>query len=137
MENKILTNGLSQTGVKKDSVFKALAWIENLADMKNSFDYSSLSKKSLNSFRVFTPDECMKLDKDCRGFVYFLEKIGVLNPDTREMVIDRATQDQNPIFSVDDLKWVVLMVLFNLPEQQVAFTQLDSLVFDESNGTMH
>jgi len=137
MENKILTDELSEAGFKKDAVFKALAWIEGLADMKKSFDYSSLSNTPLSSFRVFTLEESIKLDLECRGFIYFLEKIGVLNPETREMVIDRATQIDNKSFSVDDLKWVVLMVLFNLPNQQAAFTQLEGLMFDEAGGSMH
>jgi len=137
MENKILTDELSEAGFKKDAVFKALAWIEGLADMKKSFDYSSLSNTALSSFRVFTLDESIKLDLECRGFIYFLEKVGVLNPETREMVIDRATQIDNKSFSVDDLKWVVLMVLFNLPNQQAAFTQLEGLMFDEAGGSMH
>ena len=71
------------------------------------------------------------------GFLYFLESIGVLSPETREMVIERATQIESKSFSVDDLKWVVLMVLFNLPDRQAAFTQLEGLMFDEGGGTMH
>jgi len=137
MENKILTDELSEAGFKKDAVFKALAWIEGLASMKNSFDYSSLSTVPLSSFRVFTLKESIKLDIECRGFIYFLEKLGVLNPETREMVIDRATQIENKSFSVDDLKWVVLMVLFNLPNQEAAFTQLEGLMLDDIGGAIH
>lgn len=137
MENKRLTDELSDAGFQKDAVFKALAWIESLVDMQASIEYSSLSAKPLNSIRIFTYSECIKLDKECRGFVYFLETIGVLNPETREMVIDRATQIESQSFSVDDLKWVVLMVLFNLPNQQAAFTQLEELMFDDAGGTMH
>lgn len=136
-ENRILTRDLLDAGFHKDAVFKALAWIETLADMKSDFDYSSLSNKPLSSFRVFTLQESIKLDLECRSFVYFLETIGVLNPETREMVIERAIQIDNINFSVDDLKWVVLMVLFNLPDQQAAFTQLEELMFDEVGGTMH
>ncbi|OIQ48448.1 MAG: hypothetical protein BM565_01430 [Gammaproteobacteria bacterium MedPE] len=137
MENKILTDELSEAGFQKDAVFKALAWIEGLADMQNRLDYSAQSQQPVQSVRVFTSNECVQLDKECRGFVYFLETIGVLNPETREMVIDRATQIESKSFSVDDLKWVVLMVLFNLPDQQAAFTQLEGLMFDEGGGTMH
>lgn len=137
MDNKILTSELSDAGFQKDAVFKALAWIEILADMKNQFDYSALSNKPLNSFRVFTLQESIKLDIECRSFVYFLETIGALTPETREMVIDRAMQIDNNTFSVEDLKWVVLMVLFNLPDQQAAFIQFEELMFDETGGTMH
>lgn len=137
MENKILTDELSDAGFQKDAVFKALAWIEGLADMQSRIDYSVLSQQPANSVRVFTDSECVILDKDCRGFIYFLEKIGVLSPETREMVIERATQIESKSFGVDDLKWVVLMVLFNLPDQQAAFTQLEGLMFDEAGGVMH
>ncbi|MCG7532957.1 DUF494 domain-containing protein [Psychrobium sp. MM17-31] len=137
MENKILTDELSDAGFQKDAVFKALAWIEGLADMQERLDYSALSQQPVHSVRIFTDSECVKLDQDCRGFIYFLEKIGVLSAETREMVIERATQIESKSFSVDDLKWVVLMVLFNLPDQQAAFTQLEGLMFDEAGGTMH
>jgi len=137
MENKILTYEMSDTGFHKNAVFKALAWIEKLAALKNNFDYSSLLNKPVNSFRVFTLEESIIFDLECRSFIYFLETIGVLTPDTREMVIDRATQIENLVVSVDDLKWIVLTVLFNLPNQQAAFTQLEGLMFDEIGSTMH
>ncbi len=39
----------------------------------------------------------------------------MLNLETREMVIERVLALDNAEFELDDLKWVILMVLFNIP----------------------
>ncbi|MDP2560394.1 DUF494 family protein [Psychrobium sp. 1_MG-2023] len=137
MDNKVLTEELTEAGFQKETVYKALAWIERLASMQDNQDYVPLGEHGLSSIRIFTEQEMMRLDLECRGFLHFLECINVLGPDTREMVIDRAMEIENKEFSVDDLKWVILMVLFNLPGQERAFTQLEGIMFDEGGGVVH
>lgn len=67
------------------------------------------------TMRIYTKKENVRLDASCRGFLLFLEQIQVLNLKTREMVIDRVMALDNTEFDLEDLKWVVLMVLFNIP----------------------
>ncbi len=67
------------------------------------------------SMRIYTPEECERLDASCRGFLLFLEQIQVLNLETREMVIERVLALDTAEFDLEDLKWVILMVLFNIP----------------------
>jgi len=40
-------------------------------------------------------------------------------------------------FCLEDLKWVVLMVLFNVPGKEKAYAQMEDLLFDESDGVLH
>ena len=41
-------------------------------------------------------------------------------------------------FYLDDLKWVVLMVLFNVPGKESAYSQMEDLIFDEQpEGPLH
>ncbi|NRA72116.1 MAG: DUF494 domain-containing protein [Gammaproteobacteria bacterium] len=136
-DHKVLTDELTGAGFQKDEVFKALAWIERLAGMQDNRDSTLLINKSMSSIRVYTNLESLQLDIECRGFLHFLEQVGVLAPETREMVIERALEIENREFSVDDLKWVILMVLFNLQDQEQAFTQLEGLLFDQGGGVMH
>lgn len=49
------------------------------------------------------------------GVLLFLEQIQVLNLETREMVIERVLALDTAEFELEDLKWVILMVLFNIP----------------------
>ncbi|MNP51471.1 hypothetical protein D3C76_1457910 [compost metagenome] len=77
------------------------------------------------------------MDASCRGFLLFLEQIQVLNLETREMVIDRVMALDNTEFDLEDLKWVVLMVLFNIPGYESAYQQMEELLFEVNEGYLH
>jgi Smg protein len=40
-------------------------------------------------------------------------------------------------FDLDQLKWVVLMVLFNQPGHEAAYTWVEDLVFDDTVNCLH
>lgn len=64
------------------------------------------------------------------GFLLFLEQIQVLNLETREMVIERVLALDTAEFELEDLKWVILMVLFNIPGCENAYQQMEELLFE-------
>jgi Smg protein len=82
-------------------------------------------------------EEQRKLETECQGFLLFLEQINVLDAPTREMVLDRVMDLDQSSVSLDDLKWVVLMVLFNVPGRENAYAQMEDLIFDEPTGPLH
>jgi Smg protein len=88
-------------------------------------------------YRIYTEDEMQLLDTESRGFILFLEQVNVLDFTTREMVIDRVMELDTSHFSMDDLKWVILMVLFNVPGQENAYSQMEDLIFDDQEGPLH
>ena len=65
------------------------------------------------------------------------EQIQVLNLETREMVIERVLALDNAEFELDDLKWVILMVLFNIPGCENAYQQMEELLFEVNEGMLH
>jgi len=65
------------------------------------------------SFRAFAPRELAKLDAQCRGFLLTLEHSGILNPQTRELVIERSLAASGDSLTLEQLKLIVLMVLWN------------------------
>jgi len=133
-----LTDELIKAGFEVDEIYKALDWLEKLADLQNSDTIPYLTKNSpCSSVRIYTEEEIMRLDAESRGFILFLEQINVLDTETREMVIDRVMALETPEFMLDDLKWVVLMVLFNVPGHENAYTQMEELVFEEPDGPLH
>ena len=77
------------------------------------------------------------LDVEARGFIMFLEQINVLDSSTREMVIDRVMEIDSKEFCLEDLKWVVLMVLFNVPGKETAYAQMENLIFEMPDGPLH
>ena len=43
----------------------------------------------------------------------------------------------NAEFELDDLKWVILMVLFNIPGCENAYQQMEELLFEVNEGMLH
>lgn len=133
-DEESLRTELQAAGFHQSEISKAFDWLEGLADMQDKPYEVPLNT---NSIRVYTESECEKLDIPARGFLQFLEQTGVLDHVTREMVIDRVMALESEEFDLDQLKWVVLMVLFNQPGQEAAFAWMEDLVFDEAVGHLH
>ncbi|MDO6446670.1 DUF494 family protein [Colwellia sp. 1_MG-2023] len=137
VDHDILTDELTRAGFHQDEIYKALAWLEKLAALQDTDSYPYYSREASRSFRIYTEDESQILDQECRGFLMFLEQVNVLDFTTREMVIDRVMELDTKYFTIDDLKWVVLMVLFNVPGKESAYSQMEDLIFDEQEGPLH
>ena len=86
---------------------------------------------------MFHATELDKLDTESRGFLLFLEQHGVLNPDQRELVLDRAMALDQDELDLDDLKWVVLMVLFNQPGSEAAYAWMETQMFLDEPEPVH
>ena len=137
VDHDILTDELTRAGFHQDEIYKALAWLEKLAALQDTDSYPYFTRDVSRSFRIYTDEEVQLLDIECRGFLMFLEQVNVLDFTTREMVIDRVMELDTKLFSIDDLKWVVLMVLFNVPGKESAYSQMEDLIFDEQEGPLH
>jgi len=137
VDHDVLTDELTRAGFHQDEIYKALAWLEKLAALQDTDSYPYLTRVANQSTRVYTEEEMQLLDVESRGFLMFLEQVNVLDFTTREMVIDRVMELDTQYFSIDDLKWVVLMVLFNVPGKEKAYSQMEDLIFDEQEGPLH
>jgi Smg protein len=67
----------------------------------------------------------------------FLEQTGVLTPASRELVIDRVMALDDEHLDLEQLKWIILMVLFNLPGEEAAYTWLEGMVMEDSSRYLH
>lgn len=126
---------LQEAGFRHGEIVKAFEWLEGLIDLQDApHEYASLNASSI---RIYTSQEVEKLDVDCRSFLLFLEQSGVLDHGTRETVIDRVMALEADEIDLEQLKWVVLMVMFNQPGQEAAYAWMEDMVFDEVPGTLH
>lgn len=132
-----LTDDLTQAGFHRTDINNALDWLERLADLQEDGMSSYLLDADPFALRIYTDEEMVRLDVTCRGFLLFLQQIKVLNFDTREMVIDRIMALDTEEFDLEDLKWVVLMVLFNIPGYESAYQQMEGLLFEVNEGYLH
>ncbi|MEE9157328.1 MAG: DUF494 domain-containing protein [Gammaproteobacteria bacterium] len=126
---------LKDAGFGDVQVDMAFDWLESLAVQKENLLTQKLSDTP--SVRIFTDKEKERLDVECRGFLVFLEQVGVLDAHDRELVVDRVMALGADEIDLGQLKWVILMVLFNQPGQEAAFTWMEDIVLDDLGGTVH
>ena len=132
-----LTRDLTDAGFEREDIFNALMWLEKLADYQEGLVEPMQLASDPLSVRIFTEEESQRLDASCRGFLLFLEQIQGLNLETREMVIERVMALDTAEFELEELKWVILMVLFNLPGCENAYQQMEELLFETNEGMLH
>mgnify|MGYP000474592873 CR=1 FL=1 len=94
-------------------------------------------RPAAHSIRLYTERETEHLDLECRGFLMFLEQMGILTAASRELVIDRVMALDAGDMDIEQLKWIVLMVLFNEPGQEAAYAWMEDLVFEQIAGNVH
>ena len=102
---------LSAAGFEDADISEALHWLAGVSRTPQGVREPLPDARA--SFRAYAPRELRKLDAACRGFLMTLEHSGMLNAETRELVIDRALAAAGDMLSLEQLKLVVLMVLWN------------------------
>lgn len=133
LRNGPLLNELTQAGFSPAEISKAFDWLDALANQRPS----SGTPRANGPVRVYAEPELARLDGDCRGFLMFLEHNGVLDAHQRELVLDRAMALEQDEIDLDDLKWVVLMVLFNQPGSEAAYAWMESQLFEDEPEPVH
>ena len=105
-ERADIARDLETAGFRGINVRRALDWLAALAEQRSRPDLDGNG-----TFRVYTPEECARLDAECRGLILALERGGILRPTQREIVIERLLALDGEELDLEQVKWVVLMVL--------------------------
>jgi Smg protein len=102
---------LSAAGFEDSDISEALHWLAGVLRAPHAVREPLPDARS--TFRAYAPRELAKLDAQCRGFLVTLEHSGILSADTRELVLERALAASGDTLNLEQLKLVVLMVLWN------------------------
>jgi Smg protein len=135
-DQEALTDELTQVGFRRGEIRKAFSWLDGLSALRE-ISHDQPRPDAPGSIRHYTPQEQEKLDAECRGYLQFMELSGVIDPATRELVIDRLMALEAEEITLEQLKWVMLLVLFNQPGQEYVYHMLEDMVFDEMQGHLH
>ena len=119
---------LEEAGFHDTEIDRALGWLDRLVSQEPLMNRRHFDAAQ----RVYTPAEQDRLDVEARGFLLYMEQNGLLTAGTRELVIDRVMELDTDDIDLDQLKWVVLMVLFNQPDDAIAYARLEEMVMLES-----
>jgi len=116
-----MEENLHEAGFSNGEIDKAFEWLDGLAEQRYQPDFKMHTDQP---FRVFVDSEINRLDTGCRDFLMYLSN-------TRLMALE---SDE---INLEDVKWVVLMVLFNQPGQEANYAWMEDLMFDTEQDYRH
>lgn len=128
-----LSRKLSAAGFESEEIEEALQWLDGLSDRA---EHAPMAAQQATSRRVYTADERECLGDSSLSFIGFLESAGVLSPQLREVVVERAMAAERAPIDIEDLKVIVLMVFWSLGEEPDALI-LDELFVDDADRLIH
>ena len=124
---------LTDAGFSAAEIHKAFDWLDALAQARPAPQPVRVG----GPVRIYAGHELEKLDVPTRGFLMFLEQHGVLDASQRELVLDRALALEQDSLDLDDIKWVVLMVLFDQPGSEAAYAWMQTQMFEDDPEPVH
>lgn len=139
-EREILAQDLASAGFGEDNVERALDWLADLAGERHRPMLPAPPEgtpRQKPAIRIYSSAESARLSVECRGLLISLEEVGILNATQRELVIDRLLALDGEDLTLEQVRWVVLMVLSSQPGQEQACARMETLVLDADPGSTH
>lgn len=152
-EREALARDLESAGFGEANVERALDWLADLAGERHRTVQTETTapatavvpeasallavQRDATALRVYASTELLHLPADCRGLLMTLEQVGILDPQQREIVIERLLALDAEEFDLEKVKWVVLMVLSSQPGQEQACARMEDLVFEGPDSPLH
>jgi Smg protein len=133
-EDTIVTE-LEQAGFTRGEIGRALDWLDGLSEVQEFAEASSQSTP--HAIRHYIPEETARFGLEGKGFLLYLEQLGILDTMTREVVIDRLMALDAREVDLGRIKWVVLIALFNQPDKKSALSLLQDMVLSEACDILH
>ena len=134
LDKESLHKNLLEAGFADQNIEKAFEWLEGLPGVDHNI---LLNKPTKNSFRLFSDVEHRKIGEEGLSFLMFLERLGIFHGEIREHVIDRIMALDTQSVDLSQIRWVVLMILFNTPGNESNYTWLQNLNSDKALPYIH
>ena len=131
-----LPRQLAAAGFEPDDIDQAVDWLTGLEQASPDVVRGTRRSHPAGALRHYAAAEARKISCDGRGYLHFLEGAGVLGPAQREVVVDRIMALDEPEVGLEQIKLIVLMVLWNQGEMLDSLL-VDELLASERTGTLH
>lgn len=132
-----LARKLTAAGFEEQEISDALDWLSGLRQISDG--NCSTHTARAGSLRIYASEETARLGVECRGFLLFLENAGILDAACREMIVERALALGEPEIELENLKVIVLMVLWqqDRPINGLILDELLNEVDDDDEPIAH
>ena len=132
-DRNVLRGELLQAGFDEPNVDRAFAWLDEL----NETDTSCSGTPASDALRVFSSAETAQLGVEAVGFLMHLQHIGILRAAQLEVVMDRLMALGEADIDMEQIKWIVLIVLYSQSDQHEEYARMENLVFEDGPAVLH
>lgn len=126
---------LEQAGFTRNEIGRALDWLDGLNRVQETVQAGP--QLTHQAIRHYALEESERLGVEGRGFLLYLEQLSILDPMTREVVIDRLLALDLRDVDLGRIKWVVLIALFNQPDKKSALSLLQDMILSDAFDVLH
>lgn len=116
-DEETLSLELQEAGFETTEINKAFLWLEELVGLQSAAHM--ITKPQDLSMRVFSREETLRLDMEAQSLLLQLGQQELLDPVTREIIIDRAMALEIYVVSLSDMKQIIGLVVLNQPTDAV------------------
>lgn len=136
-EHEHMFDKLEDMGFPQHEIFLAFDWLEDLAEIHADQLISSNYEQAVDTqaTRVYSELEKMLLGTDSISFLMYLEQNLIITPVSREIILDRVIALDVEL-ELEQLKWIMMIVLYSQPGEQTAYAWMENLVFDNELSYM-
>ena len=136
-ERHRMLEDLQRRGFSVSEGVQAMEWLSALVGDHRASAGPTEVESARGALRVFDDGELSRLSADSRAFLMLLDRQHVLTQQQRELVIERALALDVDEVEVEQLKWVVLLVLSSQPGQELAFARFESVMSASGCSVRH
>jgi len=136
-EHEHMFDRLEDMGFPQHEILLAFSWLETLADIHAEQLNNANYEQAFNTqaVRVYSDLEKILLAPECISFLMHLEQSQVITAVSREIILDRVIALDVEL-ELEQLKWVVMIVLYSQPGEETAYAWMENLVFDKNLSYM-
>jgi Smg protein len=135
IDQDIVMNELELAGFSRNAIGLALDWLAGLTRVQETVQSGRFLTS--HAMRHYSAMESDRLGIDGKGFILYLEQLSILDPLTREVVIDRLMALDSREVDLGRIKWVVLIALFNQPDKKAALSLLQDMILLDAFDVLH
>ena len=128
-DNDTIVLELERVGFDRFEIDRALDWLDGLNRISRS---CPIPNQASPLYAIIYQKKRKRLGIEGQGFLLNLEQMNILDPLTREIVIDRIMALDLREVDLGRIRWVVLMALFNQPDKRSALSLLQDMILADA-----
>ncbi|HEY0907618.1 MAG TPA: DUF494 domain-containing protein [Methylophilus sp.] len=113
-DEAVMAYELSQAGFSHQDILHAVDWVKDLRRSVQQPQY----QQDPAALRIFCEQERSKLTDECLNFLCLLHQSEMITAYERDLIIDRAMVLPEESISMEDVRWITMMVLWDESRKQ-------------------